>query len=236
MEADDAVPRIRNAAVIRAVISPLVVLLLTTAARADDSAAAKHLAAAKDAYDHHDFAHARDELLAAYDITPDAQILFALGQVEYHVGNYDAAIDYYTRFVATNPPADQVALAQQAIGAARAARAAPRPAPPKVTRPVTLPPHREWDGLDTALLVGGGAALVGGGVAVGLAVKLADDGSGTLHSYDRRLGNATLAREIGIGAGAVGAVAIGVALLRWRIELVPTVGPERVGIAWEHPL
>jgi hypothetical protein len=64
--------------------------------------------------------------------------LFALGQVELNLGHFAKAIDYYERFIASEPGAEQTALAQQAIGAARAKLAEK----PPVVAPPRPPPHR----------------------------------------------------------------------------------------------
>src|ERR1043166_6035326 len=101
-------------------------------ARADSVDA--HLARVRELYEKRDFARARDELLEAYKHEPRPELLFALGQVELNMGHFAQAIDYYERFIATNPGADQVALAQQAIGAARA-RIAEQPAVVAPRRP-----------------------------------------------------------------------------------------------------
>lgn len=217
----------------------------TSASPADAAAADAHISAAHDAYIRHDYLRAREELLAAYGLDPRPALLFALGQAEFNLGHYREAIDYYQRFTATNPSPDQAALAQQAIGAARIKLATPPPPPPPPATtapppPPPPPPHRDWDRLDSALAISGGAAaLLGGGLIV-TGVALSHDASGTLHSYDRRLHDASLARVAGISAIAAGALAATGALLRWRFHLVTTVGveasPTRVGISLEHPL
>jgi tetratricopeptide (TPR) repeat protein len=224
--------------------APLLALVVVIApmrgAHADNSAtaeAAAHFEAARLAFDRHNYESARDELLAAYQLDPDPKDLFALGQAEFHLGHYKEAIEYYTRFKATNPPPEQAALAEQAIGAARVKLSTP-PEPPRTPPPP--PPHRQWDRIDTAVAISGGVAILGGAGLVGLSVHEVDDRTGTLMAYDHRVAEAHTLRTVGIATAAAGALAIGAALLRWRIRLVPSVtieaAPGRLGIAWEHPM
>ena len=113
--------------------------------------------------------------------------------------------------------------------------ARPPPPPPKP------PPHREWDGVDTGLVIGGGLAL-GGTVGFALyARSLVEDRSGSLNDYDHRVGHAEHARWLGAGLAGVGVIAIGAAIVRYRLHLVettidiqPTAGGATVTL--EHPL
>jgi tetratricopeptide (TPR) repeat protein len=217
----------------RSVAAPLALagLLAATAARADT--VDEHLARVRELYDKRDFARARSELLAAYQLEPRPELLFALGQVELNIGQFARAIDYYERFIATRPAPDQVALAQQAIGAARA-RLAERPT---VVAPPPPPRYRVWDDADTGLAALGGAMmLVGGGLAI-YGHHLAGDRSGTLSSYDDRLSRASTMQWVGAGGLVCGALAIGGAVLRWRLHLVepeiqPVAAPGAAGVTW----
>jgi tetratricopeptide (TPR) repeat protein len=206
-------------------------LLSATAVRADT--VDDHLARGRALYETGDFVHARNELLAAYQLEPRPEILFALGQVEINIGQFAQAIDYYERFIATNPGADQVALAQQAIGAARARLAEKRP----VVAPPRPPPHRVWDVEDTGLAaLGGATALVGAGLLI-YGVHTAGDHSGTLSEYNGRLSQAATTQWAGAGCVAAGALAIGGAVLRWRLHLVdgeiqPVATPRAAGVTW----
>ena len=194
-----------------------------------------HLARARDLHDRGAFARARDELLAAYELAPRPELLFALGQIEFNLHHYAAAIDYYERFNASDPGAEQGALAQQAIGAARIELARPPPAPP--TRPPP-PPHRHWDREDTGLVAFGAlGAAAGGGLLLAMR-HLANDHSGTLHAYDQRIDRAQSMRLGAAGCFAAGALAIGAALVRWRLHLVDSVveihaNPGGAGVTFE---
>ncbi|HEY0484417.1 MAG TPA: tetratricopeptide repeat protein [Kofleriaceae bacterium] len=211
-----------------------VALSAAPAAHADTADTAdEHLARGRELYDRGEFAAARDELLAAYRIEPRPELLFALGQVELNTGQFAQAIDYYERFIATEPGADQIALAQQAIGAARA-RIAEKPAAAPPPRP---PPHRQWDTPDTGLAAVGGATIAIGGGLVIYGLDLAGDHGGTLSAYNDRVSRATVAQWAGAGCLAAGALAIGGALLRWRLHLVdseiqPVASPKAAGVAW----
>ena len=193
------------------VLSLLLLPQLAHAETADD-----HVSRARELHDKGDFVHARDELLAAYQIDPRPELLFALGQIEFNIGHYAAAIDYYQRFAQTNPSPEQAALVEQAIGAARIKLAQPPPAPP---RP---PPHREWDPDDTGLVaLGGLAAAIGAGLVLD-ATHVANDRSGTLRAYDEHVQQASNVRLAGIACAGAGAIAIAAAALRWRFHLVET--------------
>ncbi len=180
-----------------------------------DSADA-HLAKARELHARGDFAHARDELLAAYALASRPELLFALGQVELNLGHYRAAIDYYDKFLATNPAEDQAALAQQAIGAARLELDRPPPPPPPKPAPPKVFAHR-WDSIDSTLVaVGGLAALVGGALLYD-AHALDGDHAGTLHTYDERFARAETRRLEGIIGISAGVALAAAALVRWRV-------------------
>lgn len=211
----------------------LAITALLVSARADADTVDEYLAKVRALYDKGDFVHARDELLAAYQLDARPELLFALGQVELNIGRFEKAIDYYERFIASEPGAEQTALAQQAIGAARA-RLAEKP---PVVAPPRPPPHRAWDIEDTGIAaLGGTTVLVGAGLFV-YGHRLAGDRSGTLSEYDDRLSQAMVTQWIGAGCLAAGAIAIGGAVLRWRLHLVeteiqPIAAPNTAGVSW----
>jgi len=209
----------------------LAALLLATPAAAQT--ADDHLARVRTLYDQGDFIHARDELLAAYQLEPRPELLFALGQVELNLGHFAPAITYYEQFIATNPAADQIALAQQAIGAARARLGEKPPVAP----PPRPPPHRAWDRVDTTIAALGGATLATGVGFVLYGDHLGDDHTGSLAAYQRRVSHAERAQWIGAASVAAGALAIGAAVLRWRLhlidgELAPIAAPHTAGVTW----
>src|SRR4026209_1666226 len=51
-----------------------------------------------------DLLAARAELLKAFSVAPTHPgLLYALGQIEFNLGNYGAAVDYYKRCIAAGP-------------------------------------------------------------------------------------------------------------------------------------
>lgn len=161
----------------------------------------------RELYDKKDYAAVRQELIAAHAKTKNPQLLFALGQVELNLQHYPDAIAYYEQFLATNPPQEQIELAQQAIGAARIQLANQKPRR-----------HRHWHLADTLLVVGGGLALGGGTGLFAYGHRKSLDQSGTLTDYEQRVDRARTMQLAGIGAGAVGVLAITAALVRWRLR------------------
>ena len=238
MEAVHAAPdrqrfRYNEVTVIRA-LGLAVVLAWAMPARADDQAST-HLARGRQLYAAGDFVHAREELLAAYKLDPAPDLLFALGQVEFNLKHYQAAISYYEQFTATNPSAEQVALAQQAIGAARIELARPAPPPPR-------PLHRQWDGPDNLLVVGAGVTATVGGGLLWYAHHLSQNRTGTLDQYDSHIHHARLAQWAAAGCFTAAAASAITVVLRYRYHLVDTVEIQPVddnhGVAvmWGRPL
>ncbi len=201
-----------------------------------------HIAKARMLHDKGDFEGARAEIAAAYKLEPRPELLFALGQLEFNLHHYQAAIDYYERFEATQPARDQAAIAEQAIGAARAELS--RPAATTTTtapeQPSAPPAHRKWDGLDTGLAAFGGLAVLAGGGLLLEATHLSRDGSGTLSDYDSRIETARHVRIIAAASAGAGIIAIGAALVRWRIHLVAgasievQASPSGAGVSFER--
>lgn len=212
--------------------SLLLLCLVTAPALADDEPdgpRVKCVDLMRKAYEAGDYETAKINAEKCYQLEPNPKLLFALGQIEFNLHHYKEALAYYEKFVATNPPADQMALVQQAIGAARAELdrppPPPPPPPPQPAKPLP-PPHRQWDTIDTALAVTGGVLLAGSGYLFFETGHLADDRSGSLSAYSRRIDRAYLARNVGFGTAAGGAIALGAALIRWRFHLVESVTVE----------
>jgi len=210
-----------------ALIALLVAPLFATGAHADAPPVSDRV---RELYAKGDYEGARRELLDTYEQQPNPELLFALGQVEYQLGNYASAIDYYERFIASGPAEDQIALAQQAIGAARMRLKQPPPPPPPPP-----PPRREWYLRDTIIVAVGGALVVAGGGTLAYSQRLGDDHGGTLADYDARVARAGKARWIGAGLIAGGAVIAGVTVLLWRLrpdggEVIATLSPTSIGV------
>jgi tetratricopeptide (TPR) repeat protein len=202
-------------------------MCLSAIARADDADPDSRRGPCEDmrkAYNSGDYESARKSALDCYKLDPNPKLLFALAQIEFNLGHYQSAIDYYEKFKATNPPADQAALAEQGLGAARAELDRPPtpPTPPPKATPPPPPPHRDFDGIDTALAITGTVALAGSGVLFYEAGHLSQNRAGSLATYSQRIEHAVLVRDVGLTSAAGGALVLGAALLRWRLHLVET--------------
>jgi tetratricopeptide (TPR) repeat protein len=214
-------------------VTALALVLLAVSARADEPAGPVVPPDLRKAYEAGDYEAVRRELLKAYAIAPRTEYLFALGQVELNLGNYEAAIRYYEQFIARNPSEEQIALAQQAIGAARGRMAQPKPKPvPPPPPPPERPrvPPRQWYAEDTGLVALGGAAILVGGGLLYYSHRLGEDHSGTLSDYDDRVKLSRTTMWSGAGVAGAGAIVIGITLLRWRLrpdgsDLSASVGP-----------
>lgn len=174
----------------------------------------------REMFERGDYEGAKELLLRMYAIDPQPTLLFALGQAELNLGNYDAAIRYYETFLESNPSEEQAALAQQAIGAARMRKAeGPKdkpddtPPPPPPEQPTPPAESKRWTLTHTGLVAFGGAAvLLGTGLMI-YSRTLANDHSGSLSTYDSRLDQARSTRWTGVGIAAAGTLLIGVTIL-----------------------
>ena len=197
----------------RCTLAVLFVAMTTAGVHADDEVPEQ----IRELYARGDYEGVRRLLLEQYAESPKPALLFALGQVELNLGHYENAIDYYEKFIATGPSDEQVALAQQAIGAARMQLKAPReqPVAPSIIRRT---PPRRWHTEDTGLVALGGAAVVVGSGVMFYSGWLGNDQSGSLSDFDDRLELARTTRWTGIGIAVAGAAVIGVTVLRWRLR------------------
>ncbi len=181
------------------------------------------------------YAEARPLLIQAYSLNPAPKLLFALGQVEFNLENFQAAIDYYQKFLDTNPNPSEAALAQQAIGAARARIVAP---PPVVIEKAAPKPayEREWDVWSTSIVsVGGAAAITGAIVAIhGYRMGREDRFGEPANLYRDRLDRSKRWQWTGFGVATAGTLIIGAAFIRFavrRVEVAPIASTEVVGLA-----
>ncbi len=181
------------------------------------------------------YAEAREAFLRAYQVSPQPKLLFALGQIEFNLNNFQAAIDYYQKFLESNPPEREAALAQQAIGAARARLVAP---PPRVIATPGPTYEREWDVWTTSLVAVGGAAMIGGTIVLVHGYRMGDQERGdTLMQYRDRVARSKKWQWTGVGVASAGLVIAGVALGRFavrRVEVAPIApgpSPGAVGLA-----
>jgi hypothetical protein len=132
-------------------------------------------------YAAHQYRVAIAQFEAAYAIDPRREILFAQAQATRLAGDCVSALPIYDRFLATNPPPQQVEATRIAVSrceaAALAASGAPRtPAPPPaVAAPPPPPPPRWYNDRLGGALVGVGLVGVGAGVALIGSAHTADD-------------------------------------------------------------
>jgi tetratricopeptide (TPR) repeat protein len=200
-------------------VAALVCLVLVASAHADTPEGRPRLPGElREAYERGDFATVRRLLLDMYTLEPRAEFLFALGQVELNLGNYQAAIRYYEKFIDSHPSDEQIALAQQAIGAARMRMTQPEDKPPEPPPERPKYPPRPWYAEDTGLVALGGAAIVVGAGLLYYSHRLGDDHSGSLADYDSRVKQSRTTMWTGVGVASAGAVVIGVTLVRWRLR------------------
>ena len=241
MEADDALAHGLGLGHEEEMIVPRVLVLLAllaSTARADETAPKPPddavMIRIRELYEQRDYFGVRRELLAAYEEYKHPSLLFALGQVELNLENYQAAIDYYEKFIASGPGDEQIALAQQAIGAARMRISQPKEQP--IPPPLPKPRVREWYRSDTIVVAAGGAAVALGTGFVLYGRALGNDRSGSLAAYDDRVDRARAYQYTGVGVAAAGVVAVGVALVRWRLrphdEVYVSASPTGAAVAW----
>jgi tetratricopeptide (TPR) repeat protein len=140
----------------RCLLALLVVALATRVAAADDAAtrsAKRHFERGQKLYTLTKFREALDEYQQAFDARPIPDFLFNIGQCYRNLGDYDAAIFSYKKYLAAAPDAPNRAQVEQLIGelqtrkdqedARRLAlepRPPPVPAPAPATRPAPAPP------------------------------------------------------------------------------------------------
>ncbi len=200
----------------------LALVLAAVPAHADDKPP-PNMAKVRDLLANGDYEGGKRELLKLYATSPHPQILFALGQVELNLGNYQAAIDYYEKFIATQPNEKEIALAQQAIGAARMRLSEPKPdpvpepdpiaEPTPLPQPEPAPEGNRWTLTHTGLVAFGGAAVLLGTGLLLYSRSLGNDRSGSLSTYDGRVDQAHTTRWTGVGIAATGALLVGVTLV-----------------------
>lgn len=185
------------------------------------------------------YAEARDLFKTAYELAPQPKILFALGQCEFNLENFQGAIDYYQKYLDTNPEPEQAALAQQAIGAARARLVAPTKVIEREKPAPTF--ERRWDLWSTSLVSVGGAAIVVGTIVAIRGYQVGHDTSATTAVlYRDRLDRAKRWQWTGAGVATAGALIVGAAFVRFavhRVEVAPIApgpSPGAMGLAVER--
>ncbi|MBA3463037.1 MAG: tetratricopeptide repeat protein [Deltaproteobacteria bacterium] len=166
----------------RSLLLAALVLALTTRAHAGDPRieAKAHIDRATELHKAGNPAEALGELVRAYALDPQPQLLYAMGQLHVKLGECTLAITFYERFLSTKPAAQLARMANEAIATchtnpppaieapaepAPVATSAPEPAPLAPLAPAALPRSpepRPWyaDKL--------GVGLAGAGVVTGI--------------------------------------------------------------------
>ena len=215
-------------------------------ALADDKAQV-HIQKAMEAHKAGNFEEARVQLEAAYVFDPKPELLFALGQVNVKLDRCKDAIDYYERFLATNPNAQATSDTKQAIATCQAKLAAAAPPPPP-------PPVISTEGTVSSSASGKrspwyedkiGDVLVLSGIAVGAAGLVFYLGARSdldeaesapdLMTYEDRVDSAQTKRTFSVVLAGTGAVLVGAGIARFMLRdggggkergvaVVPTTG------------
>lgn len=230
------------------VVALVALPLVAFAGRKEKRQAQKHIQNATQAHQEEKYDVALTELEAAYALDPQPDLLYAIGQVHVKLDECEKAIESYEKFLATNPPEEPTAAANEAIETCKEQIAAqtppPEPEPAPQPPPPPPPPPPEARPFYTDVV---GSALVGGGVVssvVGLVLytsargTLDDaDAAPTYSEHERLVDDAHTKRNIGVVFGAVGVAAIGVGVWHWmkyRTESSVTVAPSAGGgmVSW----
>lgn len=173
---------------------------------------------------------ARVRLTEAYEETQSPALLFVRGTFERDQDNCRLAIDYFERFLATQPPTEDADRARTEIGSCRelleTAAPAPEPAPaPRPEPPITATDPATHDGRPRAspwgpalVGTGGAVALVGGGfwLAATLGRRNATDAD-TEGDYDTRIGRLRGYHVAGIAVASVGLATAVAGAVVWAV-------------------
>jgi hypothetical protein len=171
---------------------------------------------------------ARARLREAYTSSGDAALLFIRGTFERDQGHCELSIDYFGRFLATDPPAQDAARAQAEIETCEELLASqpPPPAaeqtPPEPTptpAPTSGPSRPPFDRAAVSLVaIGGGLGLVGAGLLVGAAVGK-DRALDQAHEarYAARIDQMRALHFAGVAVLSVGAATALAGAVRWIV-------------------
>jgi tetratricopeptide (TPR) repeat protein len=209
------------------VVALLALPLVASAGPKDKDKAKQHIQKATDAHQAGKYDVALTELQAAYELDPQPDLLYAIGQVHVKLGRCDEAIVSYEKFLATKPPKEPASAAQEAIdNCKKELAAAPPPPPPPDPQPQPPPPPPPpppearpfyTDLLGTALVGVGVASLAAGGVFYVSARGTLDDADAamTYSEHADLVDDARMKRNLSIVFGGVGIAAVGVGVWHW---------------------
>jgi len=177
-------------------------------------------------YAAHQYQAAIAAFQAAYALEPRREILFAQAQATRLSGDCAAALPLYQRFLATQPPPQQVEATRIAVARCEAATVTAT-GPPRAPDPPILaappPPPRWYSDRAGAALVGAGLIGAGVGVALVSSARSLDDQARAAHDrYDTAA--ALRDRAERRWAWGVGTIVAGSALLATGIGRYVWVG------------
>jgi tetratricopeptide (TPR) repeat protein len=213
----------------------VIVVVVAIAARASaqpvDPTAADRARAGAEYFRVGNFEAALAEYRAAFELDRDAAHLYAMAAIEQQRGGCAAAIELYQQFIATEPPAEDIAAAEAAIEVCRDKLGISEPVPPEpgpteapVRRdpppPATTRVYRPFyrDVLGDALAVGGLAGVITSGVFVvraRSAASSAGEPGRSQDEYDADWQRARDRRRVAWIAGGIGVALIAGAVVRW---------------------
>jgi hypothetical protein len=170
------------------------------------------------------YADAAEVFAKQYEQTGDPALLFGQAQALRRAGDCRAAIDVFERFIATLPPAPDIAAANDAIVECReivgadAQTPEPEPQPAALDVPAPAPP-RHWS-KDPAggVLVGlGGAIAVTGAAVFGASYGRVDDRPGSEAALEDHRRNVRAMWNAGLGLLVGGGVLMIAGAIRWGV-------------------
>jgi len=223
------------------ILAPLIAIVLATplVAHADaKEEALVHLGKAMDAHGQNNFELAAKELKLAYELDPNPDFLYAIGQVYVKLERCSDAIPYYQRYLATKPPAQAMVDTKQAIKTCEKQAAPPPPPPEPEPAPVpvasTTTTTAPWykDTVGGALVLTGVASSVIGLVMYGSAVSDLDaaEEAPSLAEYDDLVDRARSRRTYSVLLVGGGLVLIGAGVARYVLRDGEGRETQRVGL------
>lgn len=220
-------------------LAPLIAIVLATPLVAHADAKEEslvHLGKAMDAHGQNDFELAAKELKLAYELDPNPDFLYAIGQVYVKLERCTDAIPYYQRYLATKPPAQAMVDTKQAIKTCekQAPPPPPEPAPAPVPVASTTTTTGPWykDTVGGALVLTGVASSVIGLVIYGSAVSDLDaaEEAPSLAEHDDLVVRARSRRTYSVLLVGGGLVLIGVGVARYVLGDGEARTSQRVGL------
>ena len=163
------------------------------------------------AYQQRDYAAASAALAQSYELEPDIETLFAWAQSERQQEKCESALGLYEKLLAYDMPAENKAAVQAKLDECKAIIAARAPAPaepvePREPAPSEPPPTPRGEGrspwwkdpIGDALVIGGVAGLVVGGVFLYQAKQAEDRSFESIASFEAEQDRAASRGRLGV--------------------------------------